>query len=97
MWAFIHVLYLIGWGNRIGTLYTWARALTFSHRAHRIITFEQAHDHAGHPALRRSGNGGPPAVAASSTPSLAPGASAQPDGGRDVDLAGQEARTTARP
>ena len=24
MWGFIHVLYLIGWGNRIGTLYSWA-------------------------------------------------------------------------
>ena len=43
MWGFIHVLYLIGWGNRLGTIYTWARALTFSHnRGHRIITFEQA-------------------------------------------------------
>ena len=30
MWAFIHVLYLIGWGNRLGTLYTWARALWFT-------------------------------------------------------------------
>jgi NADH:ubiquinone reductase (H+-translocating) len=43
MWAFIHVLYLVGWGNRLGTLYTWARALWFSHnRGHRIITFEPA-------------------------------------------------------
>ena len=43
MWAFIHVLYLVGWGNRLGTLYTWARALWFSHnRGHRIITFESA-------------------------------------------------------
>jgi len=42
MWAFIHVLYLIGWGNRLGTIYTWARALTFRNRAHRIITFERA-------------------------------------------------------
>jgi NADH dehydrogenase len=25
MWGFIHVLYLIGWGNRIGTIYTWFR------------------------------------------------------------------------
>ena len=24
VWAFIDVLYLIGWGNRLGTLYTWA-------------------------------------------------------------------------
>jgi NADH dehydrogenase len=43
MWGFIHVLYLIGWGNRLGTLYSWARALTFSNnRGHRIITFRQA-------------------------------------------------------
>jgi NADH dehydrogenase len=44
MWAFIHVLYLVGWGNRLGTMYTWARALVFTkNRGHRIITFEQAH------------------------------------------------------
>jgi NADH:ubiquinone reductase (H+-translocating) len=43
MWAFIHVLYLIGWGNRLGTMYTWARALVFSkNRGHRIISYEQA-------------------------------------------------------
>ncbi len=43
MWAFIHVLYLIGWGNRVGTLYTWARARWFGNtRAHRIITFDAA-------------------------------------------------------
>jgi NADH dehydrogenase len=43
MWAFIHVLYLIGWGNRLGTLYTWARAIWFGHsRAHRVITVDTA-------------------------------------------------------
>jgi NADH:ubiquinone reductase (H+-translocating) len=43
MWGFIHVLYLVGWGNRLGTLYTWARALWFSHnRGHRIITFDSS-------------------------------------------------------
>src|SRR3712207_5351230 len=43
MWAFIHVAYLVGWGNRLGTMYTWARALVFTkNRGHRIITFEQA-------------------------------------------------------
>ena len=43
MWGFIHVMYLVGWGNRLGTVYTWARALWFSHnRGHRIITFEGA-------------------------------------------------------
>jgi NADH dehydrogenase len=45
MWGFIHVLYLIGWGNRLGTLYTWLRALVFTkNRGHRIITFEQANE-----------------------------------------------------
>jgi NADH dehydrogenase len=43
MWAFIHVLYLIGWGNRFGTLYAWGRALYFTkNRANRVITYEQA-------------------------------------------------------
>jgi len=43
MWGAIHVLYLIGWGNRLGTLYTWARALWFGHnRAHRVITVDTA-------------------------------------------------------
>ena len=42
MWGFIHVLYLVGWGNRLGTIYTWARAIWFSNnRGHRIITFER--------------------------------------------------------
>jgi NADH dehydrogenase len=43
MWLFVHVMYLVGWGNRIGTLYTWGRAFLFSSgRAHRIITYENA-------------------------------------------------------
>jgi NADH dehydrogenase len=70
MWGFIHVLYLIGWGNRIGTLYTWLRALVFSkNRGHRIITFEQAHDQAqGHGTPVKPPLGGtaePPASPAS--------------------------------
>ena len=45
MWAFIHVLYLIGWGNRFGTLYSWGRSLWFTrNRAHRTITLDQAID-----------------------------------------------------
>ena len=45
MWAFIHVLYLIGWGNRLATMLNWARALTFTkNRPHRTITFERAQD-----------------------------------------------------
>jgi len=41
MWGFIHVQYLVGWGNRLGTMYTWARALYLSKsRGHRIISFQ---------------------------------------------------------
>jgi NADH:ubiquinone reductase (H+-translocating) len=47
MWAMIHVLYLIGWGNRLGTLYTWMRGMVLSkNRGHRLITFEAAHEQA---------------------------------------------------
>jgi NADH dehydrogenase len=43
MWGLVHVAYLVGWGNRIGAVYTWTRALYFGkNRGHRIITFEQA-------------------------------------------------------
>jgi NADH dehydrogenase len=43
MWGFVHVTYLIGWGNRLGTVYTWARALYLSKsRGHRIISFQTA-------------------------------------------------------
>ena len=53
MWGFVHVLYLVGWGNRAGAVFNWARALTFTkNRAHRTITFEPARSelthHAGH-------------------------------------------------
>jgi NADH dehydrogenase len=76
MWGFIHVAYLIGWGNRIGTLYTWARALYFSkNRGHRFITYERATEEiaegrtkAGRPApiLPRQQS---PAIESTSTPS----------------------------
>jgi NADH dehydrogenase len=60
MWAFIHVLYLIGWGNRFGTLYSWGRSLWFTkNRAHRIITLDQAIDEIG-------GHGSAPADTTSS-------------------------------
>jgi NADH:ubiquinone reductase (H+-translocating) len=52
MWGFIHVLYLIGWGNRIATMYIWARSLIFTkNRAHRLITYEQAHGELTHEPL----------------------------------------------
>jgi NADH:ubiquinone reductase (H+-translocating) len=60
MWGFIHMMYLVGWGNRLGTLYTWARALYFSkNRGHRIITFEQAHHRL---EADRTGRGRPAAI-----------------------------------
>ena len=56
MWAFIHVLYLIGWGNRFGTLYSWGRSLWFTkNRAHRTITLDQAIEEIG---VRSGGGGG---------------------------------------
>jgi NADH dehydrogenase len=43
MWGFVHVLYLIGWGNRLAAIFAWARALTFTkNRPHRTITVERA-------------------------------------------------------
>jgi NADH:quinone reductase (non-electrogenic) len=43
MWGFVHVLYLVGWGNRVAAILNWARALTFSkNRPHRTITYEHA-------------------------------------------------------
>ena len=36
-------LYLIGWGNRLRTIYQWARNLVFTkNRNHRIITFSRS-------------------------------------------------------
>jgi NADH:ubiquinone reductase (H+-translocating) len=43
MWGVVHVLYLIGWGNRVAAMANWARALTFTkNRPHRTITAELA-------------------------------------------------------
>jgi NADH dehydrogenase len=53
MWLFIHVMYLVGWGNRLGTVYTWSRAFLFSGgRAHRIITYENANTKIPHGRIR---------------------------------------------
>ena len=63
MWAFIHVLYLIGWGNRFGTLYSWGRSLWFTkNRAHRTITLNQAIEEIGVHSPE-SGNGTPAGIA----------------------------------
>ena len=64
MWAGVHVWYLIGWGNRIGTIYQWFRNLVFTkNRNHRIITFG-----------RGLQDYGPRGVAASRTRSIMPAA-----------------------
>ncbi|MDO5500210.1 MAG: NAD(P)/FAD-dependent oxidoreductase [Propionibacteriaceae bacterium] len=53
-WGFIHIMYLVGWGNRFGAVYTWLRAMVFSkNRGHRIITFDGAHN------VAHRGVGGP--------------------------------------
>jgi len=45
MWLFVHDLYLIGWGNRLGTLYTWVRGMAHArNRGHRIITFRDGEE-----------------------------------------------------
>jgi NADH:ubiquinone reductase (H+-translocating) len=78
MWGFIHVLYLVGWGNRLGTLYTWARALWFSHnRGHRIITFDSSRDEL---ASGRTASGRPTPIMPRGTPVRDP-ATADPPGG----------------
>ncbi len=69
MWGFIHVAYLVGWGNRFGTLYNWARSLWFSKsRGHRIITFERTMVELDE--TRKRGRPSP-IVAGASRPSLA--------------------------
>jgi NADH dehydrogenase len=72
MWIFIHVMYLVGWGNRLGTLYTWARALWLSHnRGNRIIAVPTARQEL---AEGRAAAGRPPTILPRSTPPPAPAA-----------------------
>jgi NADH:ubiquinone reductase (H+-translocating) len=80
MWGFIHVLYLIGWGNRLGTLYTWMRALVLSkNRGHRIITFEGAHDRLAEDGRTGSGRAAAalPPTSGEATDGVPPGSAAQ--------------------
>ena len=91
MWMFVHMLYLIGWGNRLGTIYTWLRALVFSNnRGHRIITFEQAHsqvEHHAQPQRPAIDEATPPATGTVPSDPLPPGdrsAEQVPTAGREV-------------
>ena len=74
MWIFIHVLYLVGWGNRFGAIYTWARALWLSHnRGNRIIALDTARQEAD---ADRTVPVRPPAILPRDTPPAAPPAPA---------------------
>jgi NADH dehydrogenase len=37
MWAFVHIAYLVGWGNRVGTMARWLWTLTSRNRRERVI------------------------------------------------------------
>ncbi|MFP5070139.1 NAD(P)/FAD-dependent oxidoreductase [Pseudonocardia nantongensis] len=53
MWCYVHVMFLIGWGNRLGTLFNWVRSLRYArYRGHRLISVTANYDteqHSGHP------------------------------------------------
>jgi NADH:ubiquinone reductase (H+-translocating) len=51
VWAFIHVLYLIGWGNRLLTLFRWTWSLLTRNRGQRLITVQQAYAELAHTEL----------------------------------------------
>jgi NADH:ubiquinone reductase (H+-translocating) len=60
-WAFIHVLYLIGWGHRIGTMIRWFWSLVLTNnRGERLITLQQAQDEVAHSLERAPAS--PPAA-----------------------------------
>jgi NADH:ubiquinone reductase (H+-translocating) len=70
------VQYLVGWGNRLGTMYTWARALYLSKsRGHRIISFQTTgYEVGGQRILVRSVQprpAGPQDIPAATTPAVA--------------------------
>jgi hypothetical protein len=61
MWGFVHILYLIAWGNRLGTLYAWLRSLTLS-----SIRGYRCHHCDSYPAIRPCGG----QIRAACTPNL---------------------------
>jgi NADH dehydrogenase len=42
MWAFVHVMYLVGWGNRVVTVLRWMFQMTTRDRSQRVVDVEQA-------------------------------------------------------
>jgi len=75
MWGLVHVMYLIGWGNRLRTVYTSGRALYLSkNRGHRIISFQTAgYEVGGQRILVRSVQPRPPSP--QDAPATTPGQS----------------------
>lgn len=50
IWCYVHVMFLIGWGNRFGTLYNWLRSLRYArYRGHRLISVTASYDKAVDP------------------------------------------------
>ena len=37
MWSLVHVMYLVGWGNRAVTVIRWLLALTTRNRSQRLV------------------------------------------------------------
>jgi NADH dehydrogenase len=46
MWAFVHIAYLVGWGNRFGTMLRWMWTLASRNRRERLIS-QHRHDAGG--------------------------------------------------
>lgn len=45
IWCYVHVAFLIGWGNRLGTLFNWLRSLRYARfRGHRLISVTASYD-----------------------------------------------------
>ncbi len=59
MWAFIHLYYLIGWGNRWVTLLRWLLQMTTRNRSNRLVDVEHA---ASWRELRRRGEAATPGL-----------------------------------
>jgi len=59
VWALIHVLYLVGWGNRFGTMLLWTWSLFTRNRGQRLITVRQAYAEIPHDHVRPARDGPP--------------------------------------
>ncbi|MDN5916251.1 MAG: NAD(P)/FAD-dependent oxidoreductase [Pseudonocardia sp.] len=59
LWCYVHVMFLIGWGNRLGTLFNWVRSLRFArNRGHRLISVRATYDEGIAAEHHRAGDAG---------------------------------------